>query len=252
MNIRNWILVAITVSCAVLIFFLDGFSNYLCAIYAICAITVVLFPKREQKPIVCALGGLRWSQDTFCHNFLISGAIGSGKSVCLLNVLDQVMRNVPSSGGLWLDNKGDSCMDLLRIAKKHGRMDDIIIIEVPFDGKRVYPPQRLNLLTAGGMTPDTVPKILADISLRGESKSKNSDFFHQQTCQHISGAIRFFHDTNRSLTISALSAFLCDLENMFATVKELPGQYELLIQITNMIQEIQIKKQIRLGVKGTG
>lgn len=183
----------------------------------------ILFCPRIPKlkePVVCELSGLKWNKSTFCHNFLITGAIGSGKTVAINNILDQLFTKCPEWGGIVCDNKGNYHQDLLRIAEKHGRKNDVILIEVAYEGRLAYQAQRLNLLRAGGFSSHVMASILADIASQGESKGKHSDFFREQTITHIEAGIKFLEYIEVPVTLHRLKSFLCSEYNMNSAVEK--------------------------------
>jgi type IV secretory pathway TraG/TraD family ATPase VirD4 len=187
---------------------------FIYAILGLIAIWCLVMAVLPRKRIACQLAGIKWDIGRFCHNFLIVGATGSGKSICVENILHQLFLNVKEVGGIWMDNKGDSHESLVRIAKNHNRLDDIIILEVPFEGRTLYPSQRLNLLTIPGIGPDITAMILADISMRADSKSKNAGFFKDQTTRHVAAGIRFLEHKKVPVTMINLHQFLCNRERM--------------------------------------
>jgi hypothetical protein len=188
------------------------------------AVVVILLriQTRKKDPVVCKLEGLTWTQKQLSFNSIAIGSIGTGKTVFMMNILDQLFINVAGWGGLFLDAKGDAHIDLMRLAKKHGRQDDVFILEVDKD-KHAYPIQRLNLLSCG--TPELVAEIFADLSMK-ESKSKNADFFRHQTIIHIAEGIRFLQNHGLSVTVPALYSFLCIPSFMVNQLKKLGGHVE--------------------------
>lgn len=187
---------------------------------------VMALKSRKKEPVVCRLSGLEWTQEELCHGTMITGAIGSGKSCALLNFVDQIFQNSPNFGGLWLDAKGSSHVDLLRIAKRHGREKDVIILEVPFEGRTAYPQQTLNLMEAGGMGPEIVAEILAEISTQGQTDGKSAHFFRSQTVEHVSAGLRFLKHIKKPVNAKTLQNFLCNIYEMRDVLKSLGGRTE--------------------------
>jgi Type IV secretion-system coupling protein DNA-binding domain len=181
----------------------------------------VPWPKpKPPEPVICELAGLKWTREQFCHSWLITGKQGSGKSVAMNALLDQLFSHDQSFGGLWLDNQGDSHMNLVRIAQKHGRKDDVILIEVPFDGRRAYPEQRMNLLKAGNLGSCVMASILSDIASIGQSMGKHTGFFQEQTITHIEAGIRMLEYMKVPVTLKRLKEFLCSEFNMEQAVQQ--------------------------------
>jgi hypothetical protein len=167
---------------------------------------VMAVRSRKKEPIAFSLAGLNFTRKEAAFNTLITGKIGSGKTMAAMKIMDDLFKNVPGWSGLFLDFKGDAHIDLMRLAEKHGRADDIVIIEVATDGKRKYPVQRLNLLTALG--PDVVAPILADISMRSDSTSKNAGFFKSQCELQIEKAIKYLQHRKIPVTMESVHEFL--------------------------------------------
>lgn len=180
------------------------------AVFTFCVV-MALMPK---KKIICSLSGIGWTMNKFCHNFMIVGAIGSGKTVCVENILHQLLLNVKNCGIFWMDNKGDSHESLFRITKKHNRQNDVSVLEVPFEGRTLYSEQRLNLLTIPGIGPHITAMILADIASRADSKATNAGFFRTQTIRHIAKGIKFLEHKKKKVTMFNLHDFLCSRDRM--------------------------------------
>ena len=205
----------------------DEFSIYLTSAFLAFSAVIALLPKRTQDDIVCRLAGLKWTKEELCHGVLITGGIGAGKTVGLLNLVDQLFRSCKDFGALWLDAKGSSHKDLYRLAKKHGREGDVIMVEVDFEGKRIYPKQTMNLITSGGMSSEIIAEIIADIASQHDGKSKNASFFRSQTVQHVSKAIDFLKELGKPVTFRSLSEFLTDPYEMQKTLKSMGGSTEV-------------------------
>src|SRR6266480_1560628 len=68
---------------------------------------VILLVARSRTRIVARLKGVTWRRHQFCRGWLITGDTGSGKTSSGINQLaHQVFKNVPTWGGLCIDDKG--------------------------------------------------------------------------------------------------------------------------------------------------
>lgn len=217
-KIRTAISLTFLLGVAAIVVFCPISPPHVAAVLLLVAASVTAFPPKPKKPAV-RLGGLTWTREELCHSVMLTGAIGSGKTCALNALVDQVFQQFPDFGGLWLDAKGDSHAHLLRIAKKYGREKDIIMLEVPFEGRHTYPKQTMNLMEAGNMGSEVVAEIVAEISTQGESKGKNSSFFRAQTVEHVAKACEFFKATHAPLNAKNLKDFLCDPYGMRKTLE---------------------------------
>ncbi len=203
------------------IFYYLPVSPYsLSSILVLVAVATASFTGKPKKAVV-RLGGLEWTKSDLCHSVMFTGAIGGGKSTGIHALVDQVFSNFPDFGGLWLDATGDSHAHLLRIAKKHGRENDVIMLEVPFEGRHLYPKRTMNLMEAGNMGPEVMAEIVAEISTQGESKGKNASFFRAQTVEHVAKAFEFLKTIKQPVNARTLQDFLCDPFSMHQQLKAL-------------------------------
>ena len=208
----------------------DEFSLYLASAFLACSAIFVIMPKGKKKePTVLTLAGLKWNQEQFNHNFFLSGGVGSGKTSAIDVILDNILKRMPRVGICWCEAKGSSHERLIAAAERNGRKDDLIILEVAYDGRRAYPMQRMNLVTAGNLGPGVIARILAEISERepGE-KGKSASFFRDQLKKHVTNGIDFLQDPRINLppTMSFLHAFLCNQNQMERLLKMIGGTYE--------------------------
>jgi hypothetical protein len=62
----------------------------------------------DRSPVVIRLGHYEWTLREACRHFLLIGGTGSGKTEGgMVNILIQLVQNVPGLGGIALDAKGD-------------------------------------------------------------------------------------------------------------------------------------------------
>lgn len=79
-------------------------------------------------------GGWDWRWDDFYKNCLVLGQPGSGKTVCVLNtLLEGLLASARESGiapsALILDPKGDFAGKIRALCIRHGRGDDLLVID---------------------------------------------------------------------------------------------------------------------------
>lgn len=158
---------------------------------------------------VAGLAGLRWNLDHFCQNFLITGAIGSGKTVALYNLLYELNRRVKNWGGLWLDNKGNSHQDLAAIQSVFGRENDVMLLQVrnreqPLNWR---PPHRYNPLADPGFSFEELAHLLANNGAPNRV-GKNGDFFAKQAATHLLRGMEALRELGKPVTFSALYYYL--------------------------------------------
>jgi hypothetical protein len=66
-----------------------------------CSVTA---KRRKRSSVILRLGGFSWDIFSFCRGWLITGQVGTGKTVGAINtMLWQVSKNCPSWGGICID-----------------------------------------------------------------------------------------------------------------------------------------------------
>ena len=129
-----------------------------------------------EDSIACRLGGEKWTEDEYNHNWLITGKTGSGKSAGgIMNLLKQAFLRMPAWGGLIVDTKGDILQMTRELADKNGRTDDIIAVDASNSGMTSH---RFNLIQ-----PEIPRRVYAKLIL----DKQNLD---AQTAKLASDAIR--------------------------------------------------------------
>jgi hypothetical protein len=162
------------------------------------ALSILLVPGFEHSDssseIVVRLGSLKWNLEDFCRNWLITGRTGSGKTAAgIANIMAQLFQNVPSWGGLCIDQKGLFYRMLLKMAAQFGREKDVVLLQVrpdhaPADWR---PPYVFNWLENPLIPGSSYAQLLTDVAqARGAVGSGgSSDHFTQQAKLHIGMAI---------------------------------------------------------------
>src|SRR5205809_2939351 len=91
----------------------------------------ILLAAHSRTRIVARLKGVTWRRHQFCRGWLITGDTGSGKTSSGINQLaHQVFKNVPSWGGLCIDEKGVYWETLSSMAQHYGREHDLIRLQI--------------------------------------------------------------------------------------------------------------------------
>lgn len=185
-------------------------SNYYAAgMLVVVGVFIVIGDDTTGGLPVAGLAGLRWNLDHFCQNFLITGAIGSGKTVALYNLLYELNRRVKNWGGLWLDNKGNSHQDLAAIQRVFGRETDVVFLQVrnreqPANWK---PPHRYNPMADPGFSFEELSYLLANNGTPNRA-SKNTDFFAKQAATHLLRGMEALREVKKPVTFTQLYYYL--------------------------------------------
>ncbi len=158
--------------------------------------------------IVCSLAGYRWSINDFCRGWLITGDTGSGKTFALRKVMHQVFARTKQRpwGGLLIDEKGDEVKALVEIAARHGRSQDVFLLETrPDDAPADWQPkERFNLLSDLRIPSSTYAKALVDTAAMTGGKEGEQAFFRNQSLINIGEGIELLRVMGRVPTVSDL------------------------------------------------
>jgi hypothetical protein len=163
---------------------------------------------------------LTWRIDEGCQNFLITGGIGSGKTNGINYLAWNLSSCQPSWGGLWLDNKGNSHEDLRVILGKHGRGDDIRVLDVRAGAKKLF----YNVLADPVFTAEALGAAIAEVA--ADEGGKNSAFFKRQAALHCTECIKGLRCLGKPATFTTLYATLTDVDatsSFIAALLELSG-----------------------------
>lgn len=161
---------------------------------------------------------LTWRVDEGCQNFLITGGIGSGKTNGINYLAWNLTTCQPDWGGLWLDNKGNSHEDLRLILEKHGRTDDIRVLDVREGATKLY----YNVLADPVFTAEALGAAIAEVV--SDDGGKNSAFFKRQAALHCTECIKGLRTLGKNATFKALYATLTDVDvtsNFISSLLEL-------------------------------
>ncbi|MGC1480582.1 MAG: type IV secretion system DNA-binding domain-containing protein, partial [Chthoniobacterales bacterium] len=118
----------------------------------------------ERKPIL-RIGGVSWSLEDFVRGWLITGRTGSGKTQCAINAITfQIFENVPTWGGICLDQKGLYWEILIRMAARFGRKDDLVLLQTrPVSESALWrPPNTINITGNPSVPSSTYAKVIVD------------------------------------------------------------------------------------------
>ena len=87
--------------------------------------------RRSGAHVILRLGGFSWDIFSFCRGWLITGQVGTGKTVGAINtMLWQVSKNCPNWGGVCVDDKGLYWETLSPMLGHLGRASDLILLQV--------------------------------------------------------------------------------------------------------------------------
>lgn len=148
-----------------------------------CAATA---PPKWKRRVVLRFGGFSWTADDFCRGWLITGQIGTGKTVSAVNsMLWQLTKNRPDWGGVCVDDKGLYWETLSRMLRHLGREEDLILLQVrppdaPGDWK---PAHRFNFLDIPHLPYSAKAKIVCDVAASLGQRAEQSFFRLQAQVQ---------------------------------------------------------------------
>ncbi len=169
-----------------------------------CAMTARRRPR--PRPILC-LGGYTWDVFSFCRGWLITGQVGTGKTVAAINtMLWQVSRNCPNWGGICVDDKGVYWETLSGMLGHLGRRSDLVLLQVRPDGAGAdwQPTHRFNFLDLPHLPYSAKAKIICDVASALGQRTEQS-FFRMQAQVQMEFAFRALHCAG--LAVSLVNAY---------------------------------------------
>ena len=160
--------------------------------------------RRPAPAIVLRLGGFAWTQDDFCRGWLVTGQIGTGKTVGAINtMLWQVSKNCPSWGGICVDDKGLYWETLSTMLRHLGREKDLILLQVrPADASPDWQPAHtFNFLADPHLPYSAKAKLICDVAASLGQRSDQS-FFRMQAQVQMEFAFRLLKCAGEPVTLN--------------------------------------------------
>src|SRR3984893_676490 len=155
-------------------------------------------PASKLRQTTASPGGFRWERNDFCRGWLITGDTGAGKTFAINALLHSVFQHEPDWGGLCCDEKGIYHETLLRMAKKYGREDDLLLLQTRPDHAEEdwVPPARFNLLSNLTIPWSTYATVIVDTASALASGAEDKGFFKTQAHANIGRGIQLFRLLN--------------------------------------------------------
>lgn len=113
---------------------------------------------KEPGRVICRIGGIGLTYDSFCKGILVTGDVGSGKSCALQGIFHSLYQNCPEWGGMVVDEKGSQHEDIAEIDSHYAARPDyyrpwgegskfiVCRTRYPSDPPTWSPPERTNLI----------------------------------------------------------------------------------------------------------
>jgi hypothetical protein len=165
---------------------------------------------RPRPQIILRLGGFAWDIYSFCRGWLITGQVGTGKTVAAINtMLWQVSKNCPTWGGVCVDDKGLYWETLSPMLGHLGRASDLILLQVRPEnaGADWKPAHRFNFLDNPHLPWSAKAKIVCDVAVALGQRSEQS-FFRMQAQVQMEFAFKALHCAELPVTLETTYDFL--------------------------------------------
>jgi len=165
---------------------------------------------RPRSQVVLRLGGFSWDIFSFCRGWLITGQVGSGKTVAAINtMLWQVSKNCPGWGGVCVDDKGVYWETLSAMLGNLGRSSDLILLQVrPETAPAGWQPMhRFNFLDNPHLPYSAKAKIICDVAASLGQRTEQS-FFRMQAQVQMEFAFNALACAGCDVTLATAYAFL--------------------------------------------
>jgi TraM recognition site of TraD and TraG len=155
-------------------------------------------PASKLRQTTASIGGFNWERNDFCRGWLITGDTGAGKTFAINVLLHSVFQHEPDWGGLCCDEKGIYHETLLRMAKKYGREDDLLLLQTRPDHAEEdwVPPARFNFLSNLTIPWSTYATVIVDTASALASGAEDKGFFKTQAHANIGRGIQLFRLLN--------------------------------------------------------
>ena len=155
-------------------------------------------PRRQTSSTTASLAGFSWSRNDFCRGWLITGDTGAGKTFAINTLMHSVFRHESDWGGLCCDEKGVYYETLIRMARKYGRQDDLLLLQTRPDcaDEDWTPSARFNLLSDSTIPWSTYATVIVDTASALNAGAEDKGFFKTQAHANIGRGIQLFRLLN--------------------------------------------------------
>lgn len=168
------------------------------------------FVSVRRSPVILRLGGFSWDVFSFCRGWMITGQVGTGKTVAAINtMLWQVSKNCPNWGGVCVDDKGVYWETLSAMLRRLGRADDLVLLQVRPEGAgpEWLPVHRFNFLDNPHLPYSAKAKIVCDVASSLGQRTEQS-FFRMQAQVQMEFAFRALECAGMDVTLEHAYEFL--------------------------------------------
>jgi hypothetical protein len=193
---------------------------------------------------------------SFCRGWLITGQVGTGKTVAAINtMLWQVSKNCPTWGGVCVDDKGLYWETLSPMLGHFDRASDLILLQVRPEGAGGdwKPTHRFNFLDNPHLPYSAKAKIVCDVASALGQRSEQS-FFRMQAQVQMEFAFKALHCAGMPVTLETAYDFLSSAsqlrEVMEMVKKKKTHEGELLVDHFQESFQTQPAEQLG-GIKTT-
>jgi hypothetical protein len=191
--------------------------NVFAAVFLILFFAFITAPPRRKRPdIVMKLAGMIWSLNDFCRGWLVTGAVGSGKTLGLTLMLHSICKYQPDWGGLGCDEKALWYEVVTGIAKTHGREKDLVLLQTrPKDaGSDWIPPGRFNLLSDPETPAELYATLIVETAASVAGGREGKGFFRTQAHAHIRWGITLIRVAEHKPSLHQLLDLLTQKETL--------------------------------------
>lgn len=183
--------------------------------------------RRTRPPllVILRLGGFSWDIYSFCRGWLITGQVGSGKTVGAINtMLWQVSKNCPTWGGVCVDDKGLYWDTLSSMLGSLGRASDLILLQVrPENASPGWQPaHQFNFLDNPHLPYSAKAKIVCDVAASLGQRTDQS-FFRMQAQLQMEFVFKALHCAGLPLTLATTYEFLSS-DSLLREIVEMLGE----------------------------
>jgi hypothetical protein len=205
----SWPLLALWTFCVALAWLFEPIVGWLSFLPLLAGFPFSFYfgpPASKARKTTASIGGFSWRRNDFCRGWLITGDTGAGKTFAINVLLHSVFQHEPDWGGICCDEKGIYHETLVRMARKYGRENDLLLLQTrPDQAEEDWtPPARFNLLSDPTIPWSTYATVIVDTASAITSGAEDKGFFKTQAHANIGRGIQLFRLLNLVPTMHRL------------------------------------------------
>jgi type IV secretory pathway TraG/TraD family ATPase VirD4 len=196
------------------------------ALIGLAVVWISTTPSNKEEA-VAELGGYAWDKNDFSRHWLITGQVGTGKTVAAItNLQDSVFKHNPHRngqpgwGGVCVDDKGTYYEFIQAMAEYHDRKGDLILLQTrpEWADHSWRPPAIFNPLSDDRIPANTYADAIATCYRNASEGGESNAFFTNQAITNIGQGIELFRMLGRFPCLHEINDVLQDSSLLKAAI----------------------------------